>query len=228
MLIQTPPQFGGDERQQLVQVRSYLYQLAETLNQNLNNLSLDNFRPDAKQTIMAVAEDSSAAVKESANVLKSLIIKTASMIEAQIDEISTTLNTDYVAKSEFGAYTKEAEAQITANAEGITQNYERVEHITGQFDEYVLTTSGYIRTGITIVEEDGSEAVGIEIGDLNGESPMKATFTSEKLAFWQNGVQVAWISNGQWSANAIDIKDMITLGNWQITKTNGFSIRWVG
>ena len=228
MLIQTPPQFGGDERQQLVQVRSYLYQLAETLNQNLNNLSLDNFRPDTKQTIMAVAEDSSAAVKESANVLKSLIIKTASMIEAQIDEISTTLNTDYVAKGEFGAYTKEAEAQITANAEGITQNYERVEHITGQFDEYVLTTSGYIRTGITIVEEDGSEAVGIEIGDLNGESPMKATFTSEKLAFWQNGVQVAWISNGQWSANAIDIKDMITLGNWQFTKTNGFSIRWVG
>ena len=44
----------------------------------------------------------------------------------------------------------------------------------------------------------------------------------------QNGVQVAWISNGQWSANAIDIKDMITLGSWQISKTNGFSIRWVG
>ena len=228
MLIQTPPQFGGDERQQLVQVRSYLYQLAETLNQNLNNLSLDNFRPDAKQTITAVAEDSEKTIQQNAQALKALIVKTASVIEAQIDEISTKLETNYVAQSEFGTYTKQAEAQITANAEGITQNYERVEHITGQFDEYVLTTSGYIRTGITIVEEDGTEAVGIEIGDLNGDSPMKATFTSEKLAFWQNGVQVAWISNGQWSANAIDIKDMITLGSWQISKTNGFSIRWVG
>lgn len=228
MLIQTPPQFGGDERQQLVQVRSYLYQLAETLNQNLNNLTLDNFRPDTKQVISGASQESEAAIKENAATLKALIIKTAAVIEAQIDEISTELETDYVAKSEFGTYTKQAEAQITANAEGITQNYERVEHITGQFDEYVLTTSGYIRTGITVVEEDGTEAVGIEIGDLEGESPMKATFTSEKLAFWQNGVQVAWISNGQWSAKAIDIKDMITLGSWQITKTNGFSIRWVG
>lgn len=228
MLIQTPPQFGGDERQQLVQVRSYLYQLAETLNQNLNNLTLDNFRPDTKQVISGASQESEAAIKENAATLKALIIKTASVIEAQIDEINTELETDYVAKSEFGTYTKQAEAQITANAEGITQNYERVEHITGQFDEYVLSTSGYIRTGITVVEEDGTEAVGIEIGDLEGENPMKATFTSEKLAFWQNGVQVAWISNGQWSANAIDIKDMITLGSWQITKTNGFSIRWVG
>ena len=108
MLIQTPPQFGGDERQQLVQVRSYLYQLAETLNQNLNNLSLDNFRPDAKQTITAVAEDSEKTIQQNAQALKALIVKTAAVIEAQIDEISTELETDYVAKSEFGTYTKQA------------------------------------------------------------------------------------------------------------------------
>lgn len=228
MLIQTPPQFGGDERQQLVQVRSYLYQLAETLNQNLNNLSLDNFLPDAKQTITAVAEDSEKTIQQNAQALKALIVKTASVIEAQIDEISTELETNYVAQSEFGQYKIDAKADLEATATGITQKYEQIETITSKHQEYITTTSGYIRTGITIVEEDGTSDVGIEIGSLKGDSPMKATFTSEKLAFWQNGVQVAWISNGQWSANAIDIKDMITLGSWQISKTNGFSIRWVG
>lgn len=228
MLIQTPPQFGGDERQQLVQVRSYLYQLAETLNQNLNNLSLDNFRPDAKQTITAVAEDSEKTIQQNAQVLKALIVKTAAVIEAQIDEINTELETNYVAQSEFGQYKIDATADLEATATGITQKYEQIETITSKHQEYITTTSGYIRTGITIVEEDGTRDVGIEIGNLTGDSSMKATFTSEKLAFWQNGVQVAWISNGQWSANAIDIKDVITLGSWQISKTNGFSIRWVG
>ena len=227
MLIQTPPQFGGDERQQLVQVRSYLYQLAETLNQNLNNLTLENFQPEAKTALVNVTKESEEAVKESAQTLKAMIIKTAALVEAQIDEINAKLQTDYVAQSEFGTYKLEAEAQLNMTAEGITQQYERLETITGTHEEYIVQTSGYIKTGIIGVEEDGADMVGVEIGQEQGDG-LRATFTSEKLAFWQNGVQVAWISNGQWSAREIDIRDKITLGNWRVDSTNGFTIRWVG
>lgn len=227
MLIQSPPLFSGDERQQLIQVRSYLYQVAEVLNQGLNNLTADNFREDTKLVIQGAANQGQEIAK-SAQTLKAMIIKTADIINAEIDQINTTLETNYVAQSEFGEYKKQAQADIEANAEGITQTYNRVEQITGEFDEYVLKTEGYIKTGVVVADEDGTEAIGIEIGDLNAADGMKATFTSEKLTFWQNGVAAAWISNGQWSSKAIDIKEKITLGSWQIDQANGFTIRWAG
>ena len=56
-----------------------------------------------------------------------------------------------------------------------------------------------------------------------------ATYTSDKVTFWQNGVEVAWFSNSELVTTALNVADRITLGGlWEVSRRNGFTIKWIG
>ena len=50
-IISTPPLLRGGQAEQLAAMRSYLYQLAQQLNQSMNSLTADNFTPQAMQEL---------------------------------------------------------------------------------------------------------------------------------------------------------------------------------
>ena len=56
-----------------------------------------------------------------------------------------------------------------------------------------------------------------------------ALYTSDGITFMQDDVKVAWFKDGKLACAKIDVTDSITLGGkWEINRTNGFSIKWVG
>ena len=61
---------------------------------------------------------------EQYNELKALIIKTAEDVRAEMDVIETKLQSDYIAKSEWGEYTESIEATIEQTAQGVVESYE--------------------------------------------------------------------------------------------------------
>ena len=89
------------EKGQLEQIRSYLYQFAEQLNWALNNI--DNKAAEATQKIEATTQQKDAVEQAHATFseVKSLIIKSADIVNAYYEEINHRLEGVYVAEATF-------------------------------------------------------------------------------------------------------------------------------
>ena len=77
---------------------------------------------------------------------------------------------------------------------------------------YIDTDTRITQDGETLVSRDG----------------LVATFTSDRLSFWQNGVETAWISNGQWCTRSLQVQQKLDLGPWQMSHGSGLTVRWIG
>ena len=113
-----PP--GGIDRT----VYDYLYRVTEQLNLALTNLGTENFAADsaARQVLSGgMSGEQQNALESGLGNLKSLIIKTADAVQAEIQMLETSLSSTYVAVSDFGAYQEDIAAQLTATAEKIEQ-----------------------------------------------------------------------------------------------------------
>lgn len=240
--ILPPPALQGDERAQLTQVYRYLFRLSEQLNVGLSAL---------EQQTAAVARPSGGALSPGGtdgeqfwteadaqyNSLKSLIIKTANLVRAEMDQIVTNLGSEYVAVSEWGTYKEEVSREIVDTAKYTMENFEYNEEIlnipemAAIFDSYRIETTGYIKRGIIGFDEENYPILGIAIGqelkhkevtvggevyEVFDESKNMATYAADKLSFWVNGVEVAYLSNSELVVTRIIVSDSIQLGNWDI------------
>lgn len=262
--IQKPPS-GIDPK-----TYDYLYQLSELLSLYLGNGSSGSVQTPAITSGSQVQQQQKdqATLDAEYDAIKSLIIKTADQVtvtrtSSQFSDLNKAINeltgnvsnllafdsSKYVAKSEFGTYLEETNAQIALDPTALTQYYSFVSDLTvnvnelnglvASFDNYKVETEGYIRSGI--VRYEGAVPVyGIAIGqDLvtsvtdDGETRIeeknfRAIYTSSRLGFWQGETEVAYVSNEQlFIPNAI-IEDMLTIGKWEVTTENGLKFKWVG
>ena len=237
----TPPTLsGGTAEEQLKSMQSWMLQLSEQLQYALNNLDSSNFSDAGIEQITkanGTSNDSSDSsdIRGQVGVLKALIIKTSNTVKTHYDEIIETLESDYLATSDFGDYSETAKATTVKNALGVTQYFDRTEEVEKRlgtvetdFNNYVKDTKAYIRTGY--IEQ--LDAYGIEIGEDTTETidgieatifNYFATFTSKELAFWQNGVRV-----GYFKGNSLYVRDDIRIGEWSISRDDGFTIKYVG
>ena len=234
-------------------LRSYLMQMTDQLEYALNNIETSNFTLEAQQQITKKPEQyTEQSVDEAVSLLKDLIVKNAEVIESHMDEISQELHGEYTAlSSDFGEYKEESTAQITANAQNITQNYTLVQNLqndvsslddatAGAISDINNTLSGdaswmqqtdsYIKTGILYF--DGLNPVtGIALGQIqteivNGEKVMKregfyATFTPQELAFYKGDTKVAYVSNEQLYITNANVIDGLDLGRYTIKDESG-------
>ncbi len=132
----------------------------------------------------------------------------------------------------------DTQGDLRVASTGIEQNLHYIEALQGELKE----TQGYIRTGI--VDYDGSTPIfGIAIGqnlqtsvDNNGNTVIskknfRAIYTSKKLAFWEDGVEVAYIQyNKLYITNVVAISNL-TVGEWSISGANaasGLVLKWIG
>ena len=248
--LESPPNLTGTAQQQLVQMRSYLYRLSEALSVALNQVSSGGTggtmgRPAAAGSVSAADSGGSGFV-----TLRDLIVKTAEIVTVAKDEITRTLESNYVAQSAFGMYQSQIETTLTATAEELAAKFQLMETtIDGELSA-IRTSMGYIKAGF-ITEDAEKKIVGIAIGQTvtlnNGSTHTEheteyqeidlgatqncAFYTADGLYFYVNGIQMAYLTNQRMHIVDGEIDNTLTFGNdkWLINHAyGGFSIKWIG
>lgn len=192
-------------------VYNYLYQLQEYLKVMIQNPGTGLGGVEAAQeTGSTVGKAVEKELQDQYQALKALIIKTADEVEkkTQIDlsglrelienlgELVETDNatlmaiqSDYVAKSEFGEYQEQINQTLIAHGDSLEQQLRMVEQVSANVDAvsadftaYRIETEGYIRSGIVGRRDDGTPIIGIAIGqDLKVETDAQGNEVTEEV-----------------------------------------------
>lgn len=122
--IRQPNITAQTTQEQVLQMRSYLYQLSEQLNWALNTV---NGGASGDNVILpqGTAATGGGSVNPAATfaAIKGLIIKSADIVNAYSESIGKNLEGRYVAQSDFGEYREETAALISGNSKNISQMY---------------------------------------------------------------------------------------------------------
>lgn len=136
--IRQPNISAVDEKEQLLQMRSYLYQLAQQLNWAFSTVSGGSASGQAvlpgTQSGNSSGGNNRINPQKTFAALKDLIIKSADIVEAYYDKINAKLEGLYVAQSDFGIYAEETLNEINANSTGIEQLFENNRTIVSTVD----------------------------------------------------------------------------------------------
>lgn len=226
----------------LVQMQSFLYQTVEQLNWALNTIGTGG----TGGAVTLERNDSSGAGSNESqdnevkfNELKSLIIKSADIVNAYYEQINARLAGEYVAQSDFGTFTELTEQQLEANSTAIEQFYTDLQQIITDIENVehtLIEVNAHIKSGLLYYDEDGAPVYGLEIGQRNEIDGVEvfnkyARFTSEKLAFYDvNDNEVAYISDKKLYITHVEVTGSYTQGGFVDTVLPDLSVvtKWVG
>ena len=227
--LNTPPVITGNEKEQLYQLRSYVFQTVEALNVGMRNMGAEGILEEIGRAVSdegGLEEDKGLLAVH--NNIRSLIIKTADYAVSNSEEFKKLIKSEYSAASDFGELAEKLENEITANAEGITQLYRYTSGIRSDFGDFSTESEQYIKTGLLYMDENGAPVYGVGVGNLsttidaNGERVLDkqnllTTTTAEEIAFWNGGEKIAFINGnmmyfpaGTLKAYEADISGKIT------------------
>lgn len=239
-MIRYPNIVGKTDAQKLEQMKSYLHQLADELNFQLDKAEAVGNRvsgyPSTTNEAARVAKKTDPV--STFNDIKALIIKSADIINAYYDEISSRLDGVYVAESDFGIYAEQTSQEIQTNSKAIQQFYTDLQQVIDEVDGAVHSQIGvnaHINTGLLYYAEDGTPVYGLEIGqrtEVGGQEVFNqfARFTADKLSFYdQNGNEVAYISDRKLYITHIEVTGSYSQGGFVDTALADGSIvtRWM-
>ena len=174
--LRLPNITGATEKEQLLQVKSYLYQLSEQLQWAFDNINTTGGSGNGyvvNQAPRGYSASSSGLSSKDAEVtfaaLKSLIIKSADIVDAYYEEINKRLEGIYIAESDFGKFAEQTSLDIKATSEAITQTFENVQIIAKEYtDEAKRELDGTIVEGVSGLDAKINEANG-RIDETNGK-----------------------------------------------------------
>lgn len=249
--IRLPNITGTTDAAQLAQIRSYLYQFAEQMKWALNTLETGQNNdsivlPSSSTSAPAVASEVKA--QDTFNEIKSLIIKSADIVEAYYEEIDKMISLDgkYVAQSEFGTYAEETNHSISATTDGIIQNFNKIATIESDvqdINDFITKNNSYIKSGLvgTTLDDRGlatDDAPGIEVGGYQVLDDGVSVETHERYArFTAYGLElfgsdktypVAYIKQTKLYITNAEITGTLKVGGYEISTSNGLSFKWVG
>lgn len=192
---------AADTQGQLRQLKSYLYQLVEELNH-----SGGKGTGTVYQGIPVTGSGAAASSQTPGEVfagIKSLIIKSADIVESYYEQMEGKFSGSYLAISDFGTFSEETKQRITQNSTAISRNFQNLQELTTDvkgMERTLIGVNAYINSGLLYY--DGITPVyGIEVGQrtqVNGAEVFNkyARFTANKLSFYdQNNNEVAYISD---------------------------------
>ena len=235
--IRYPNITGMTEREQLVQMKSYLYQLVDQLKFALNNFdtasgyagqeSAKNTAQSASGTVDAVSTFSS---------IKSLIIKSADITQAYYDVINSKLQGQYAAQSSFGTFVEQTEQTLTQSSKDIEQTFTDIQKISNNIDTITFNlaeVNARIKSGILYYDDNDLPVYGVEVGQtdtIDGVEVFRkyARFISDRLSFYdQNDTEVAYISDYKLYITNVQISGTLTLGGYDVDTSNGVAFKWI-
>lgn len=239
--IRFPNITGATEAEQLVQVKSYLHQLCEQLNWALSTIESGGTGSGAAKKTDDGTGGPGTSMEDATTFyeLKSLIIKSADIINSYYDEISKRLEGQYVAVSDFGTYVEDTSQVILANSTIVEQVYQSMQQIitdTEKLTHTMVDVNAHIKSGLLFYEDSGEPVYGLEIGqrtEMDGVEVFNkyARFTAEKLSFYDNNdTEVAYVSDKKLYITHIEVTGSYTQGGFVDTVLSDGSIvtRWIG
>lgn len=209
MDLRLPNITAPDTAGKLNQLQRYLYALVEQLNWELGTASA----PATPQTIAAPTP----APAETFSSIKSLIIKSADIVQAYSDKITQTLEGKYVAQSEFGTFSEETAQvleQTSKEVEQLFSNFQRIEST-------LIGVNAYLRSGLLYYDAGGVPVYGLEVGQqtqVDGQTVFNkyARFTAGKLSFYDaNDNEVAYISDYKLHITNVEVGGTLRQGHFQ-------------
>lgn len=236
--IRLPNITAPTEKEQLMQVKSYLHQLVGELNWALSSIESGNSSTAAKKAASGnpVTQDD---LKTSFNELKALIIKSSGTVSAYAEAAEERYKSLYVAQSDFGTYTDEASQLIQKNATDIESFYESMQEILTEIETLehsVIAVTANIKSGLLYYDDSGVPVYGLEVGQKTKMDGVEifdkfARFTSDRLSFYdQNDNEVAYISDRKLYITHVEVKGTFRMGGFMDTVLSDGSIvtKWVG
>ena len=242
--IRLPQINGATEREQLGQIRSYLFQLAEqlqfalkdvdTTQANVQSLTANNLA----STVPSRAKVVDLNPQNVFNSIKALIIKSADIVDAYYEEIDKKLVGSYVAQSDFGTFEEQTSQDIYENSTNINRTFNHVQEIKSGVDSSLEALSGEIGqvdTKVKSVETNiSSELQALKEGlkTLNDSLiEVTANINSGELYTDDNGIPVYGIEVGQ--RNVVDGVEVFnkfarfTAGRLSFYDKNGFEVAYI-
>ena len=221
-----PPILTGRGMQDLANLRDYLFRMAGALT-TVEEAVTVTYDSNGKQIIApkGAADDTVAMVKKNAQELRSLIIKTADNVEAEMDAREEEYNGRYLAISQFGTFEENLDARIQTNARGVVEGYHydatisSMQDVLDLYQGYFTQINGEIRRGLVADPDNpGQYVIGIVISQqveftaaVEHDDPNYpgdgleywyvepnqtfGLYTSTGWQFWINGVKRAWLSS---------------------------------
>ena len=225
----------GSEREMLLQIRSYLYQMSEQLQNAF--VALQGGAGGGNYFAMAGRSTSSKngyeskekSPQQSFNELKALIINSADIVNAYSDKINKQLKDEYLAKSDFGEYREQTKTDISANAKNITIWQEATESIRNDFETFQSSFNGYIKIGR--FEDEGDDAMGVEIGQSkDAETTMRSRFTAQRLVFLgADGKELGYFKgNFLYLSGSMQIDGDLRMRKYTVDNSYGLSVKYNG
>lgn len=231
----------GSTNDQLRQMKSFLKQHVQQLNWTVSQLeggtgqNQVNYGGGTGKTSGGSTADKTPVA--TFNDIKSLIIKSADIVNAYYEQINAKLKGEYLAQSDFGTYKEQTAMEIQGNSEEIKQVYENVQSLESDVAEIQsarIETDAYIKTGLLDYGNDGAAIYGLEIGQTNtvdGEATFSkfARFTSDRLSFYDgSGIEIAYISDYKLHITSATITGSLFVGGYEMNTEDGVVFEWVG
>lgn len=211
--IDMPPQLTGE----LSALGDYLFLTAQKINQALEDRTPEKTLQQINQALGASAalEKDTGALAEY-QAIKALIIKTADWTFYESEEFSKEFASKYVAQGAFGKYEEQTNLAIKVNSTGINQLYNYTSGVRSDFADFDVERQTYIKTGLLYYGADGLPVYGVGVGELatkvqkDGKTVLDrekllATYTADRISFWQGEAEVAYISAGALHLPSADI-----------------------
>lgn len=232
------PQINGKtDREQLAQIKSYLYQMAQQLQWALSNVGTSSGNVVQQASGGTVVLPAEASAQTTFNAIKSMIIKSADIVNAYYEEISRRLDGEYVARSNFGTYSERTSQEINENSTGIERLFTNVQKISSDLDSLTYTlveVEAHTHSGLLYYGEDGAPVYGFEIGQRNKVDGVEvfnkyARFTSDRLSFYDhNDMEVAYISDYKLYITHVEVTGTAKFGAFLLDTTAGFRLKYAG
>ena len=209
MDLRLPNITAPDTAGKLNQLQRYLYALVEQLNWELGTASA----PATPQTIAAPTP----APAETFSSIKSLIIKSADIVQAYSDKITQTLEGKYVAQSEFGTFSEETAQVLEQTSKEVEQLFSNLQRI----ESTLIGVNAYLRSGLLYYDAGGVPVYGLEVGQqtqVDGQTVFNkyARFTAGKLSFYDaNDNEVAYISDYKLHITNVEVGGTYRQGHFQ-------------
>lgn len=240
--IQSPPRVT-----EISELHNWLYQMVEQLNVALSAVQAQDDM-EAQDTETGRGTVTTEDLNSQSDQLKALVIKTANTVRVELQKEIRRMESSYLALSDFGEYREDISREIEETASGTVENYaasiglKNYIEDSADLKEWQAETSGYIRKGFIYRNEADVPVLGIAIGqniaaksetqdgfaELEVSNQNLGFFTSEGLEFYVNGERVAFFRNDGADMKNATISGRLRIGDWEISHTNGFEIKWIG
>lgn len=173
--------------------------------QSLTDLTnTDGIKPKVEEAVTDLGIKSDIkSVKQEIRTVSSEITRTADNILLKIEE-------EYSTKNETRAVKEELSTQMSMNADNVTFKFNTLKSETEQINGIITANQQLLEEYIRF------QGALIELGKVGNS--FVAKLSNEKLAFLQDNVEIAYISNNKLYITDVEIRNKLTIGN----PTNGY------